>query len=191
MRQWPRSGTGEPRGTAAQRRGSAGVWGATARGRGRCQDPPRARAGRGTSRSGSWAPPGLRESTGSGRGAGGRTRSSQPSWGGVRGRSAGDFTPAARRAGGLGAGQTFSPPSSGRDWGRRAGWLPSAVGFLSLPAAAAGDEDGGAGAERPGPPGVTVAPSGFPALPNPPGPGPGVRREGRASGLGELMRTRF
>lgn len=80
--------------------------------------------------------------------------------------------PAAR---GTRAGKTLFPaePSraeiggGGRGRGRPAGRRPSAVCFFSLPAAAAGDEDGGAKAERPRPPGVTVAPSGFP-VPLPP-----------------------
>lgn len=66
--------------------------------------------------------------------------------------------------------QRLGGGGSGR--GRPVGRRPSAVCFFSLPAAAAGDEeDGGAKAERPRLPGVTVAPSGFPAPLPPQGPG--------------------
>lgn len=64
--------------------------------------------------------------------------------------------------------QRLGGGGSGR--GRPAGRRPSAVCFFSLPAAAAGDEeeDGGAEAELPRPPGVTVRPVGISRSPFPP-----------------------
>lgn len=104
-----------------------------------------------------------------GRGAGGcrALRGAGEVCGGAR-----SATSPARRAG-TRAGKTLSPWNRAEIGGRPAGRRPSAVCFFSLPAAAAGDEeeDGGAEAERPRPPGVTVAPSGFPAPPSPQGPG--------------------
>lgn len=112
-----------------------------------------------------------------GRGAGGcrALRGAGEVCGGARSATS-PARPPARRAG-TRAGKTLPPAEPSRDWGaagagggRPAGRRPSAVCFFSLPAAAAGDEeeDGGAEAERPRPPGVTVAPSGFPAPPPPP-----------------------
>lgn len=143
------------------------------------QDPPRAWPGDAEV----W-PAGSAGGTGRGLRSG-RMPSSRRSRGGVRGGGAGGGSRSlrnfARRAGDSGRGKLCprGTEQSLGGGGERAGRRPSAVCFFSLPAAAAGDEeeeeDGGAQAERPRPPGVTVAPSGFPAplLPPPFPQGPG------------------